>query len=352
MSDKTHYEILGVATDASNDDIRRAFRKIAAESHPDKNPGDPSAEQRFKRANEAHQVLSDPEKRSRYDAELHMRNFGGAPGQWGVDGFAGDFFRHFDDFFGTRAQRKQQRPRQDTRGMHLETKARITLEEAVFGCEHEVTLTRHDTCAGCNGSGAAGEPNITDCSHCNGTGQRVMRTGFVTYTSTCQECSGHGRTLQNPCSACKGSCRTKKEHTLKVTIPAGVDTGDTMRVPGQGDPCITGGQPGDLFVHIVVKPNAHFERVDGRHLVTHAEASYATLVLGGHIDVTLLDGTSHWVNVPPRSRPGSTIVFSGMGCTKYGSSAKGDLRVNMGVKMPDELTQEAEEVLRRFDELI
>ena len=174
--------------------------------------------------------------------------------------------------------------------------------------------------------------------------------GFVTYATTCQACSGAGRVLQNPCGICHGVAYTNKEHSINVNIPVGVDTGDTLRAPGQGTQ-VKKGKNGDLFVHVVVKPHARFKRVDGRHLMMHADVRIAMFVLGGSIDVTLLDGTKQGVVIPPRTLPGSTVIVSGMGCTKFGVTEKGDLRVVLGVDMPTEVSSEAETVLRQFDEL-
>lgn len=344
----THYDVLGLKENASQDEIKRAFRKKALELHPDKNPGDPTAEARFKEANEAFQTLSDDKKRRQYDASLHMSNFGGVDiGPFGMDT---DFMSRFEEIFGfgvsSRQPTDKTRQRRPKRGGDVVVDVILGLEEAVAGTEKEITYRCAVQCTDCAGRGATSE-RVVGCKHCNGTGRIQESHGSVRFVTTCLACAGAGSSMADACQTCRGSGSKQAERRLKVTVPPGVDSGDTMRVPNQGNAGVMGGPPGNLFVAVEVRPHERFER-HGRELLTSLAVDFTTMALGGTADVTLLDGTSHTLTVGPLTQPGTVIVAKGHGCPSVDTPRPGDLHVRLDVRVPRVLSDETKQ---KLDEL-
>src|SRR5215468_11817131 len=269
------YEILGLAKDASAEDIRKAYRQAALKNHPDRNPGDAEAEGRFKEATEAYQVLSDDDKRARYD------RFGHA-GLEGMPDAGGDIFSHFQDIFseffgGFGGQRRRGGP---ARGQDIRVQQRLTLKDAMLGCKREVPLRTPVACEECSGTGAKPGTKRKQCGTCGGMGQVSTSRGFVMFTQTCPECAGEGSVISHPCGTCKGVGAVEKQRKVMVTFPAGIDGGQRLRVPGQGMPGQQGGPPGDLYVDIELAPDDRFER-DGADLVTRVVVSFGEAAMGG-----------------------------------------------------------------------
>ncbi|APR75015.1 Chaperone protein DnaJ [Minicystis rosea] len=344
---RDYYEILGVAKDASADDIRKAYRQAALKNHPDRNPGDSAAEGRFKEATEAYQVLSDEDKRGRYD------RFGHA-GVEGAPDMGGDIFTHFQDifseFFGGfgGAQRRRGGP---ARGQDIRVQQRLSLKDAMLGCKREVVLRTPTACEECSGTGAKPGTKRKQCGTCGGVGQVSTSRGFVMFTQTCPECSGEGTVVKTPCPACKGAGAVEKTRKVNVTFPAGVDSGQRLRVPGQGMPGHQGGPAGDLYVDIEVAPDERFER-DGADLVTRAHVSFAEAAMGGTASVTLPDETEVTVEVPAGTQPGEVIGVKGKGMPRVDGRGRGTLQVVVQVDVPRTLSARAKELLRELGEEI
>ncbi|MFT3771151.1 MAG: molecular chaperone DnaJ [Minicystis sp.] len=341
---RDYYEILGVAKDASADDIRKAYRQAALKNHPDRNPGDSSAEARFKEATEAYQILSDEEKRGRYD------RFGHA-GVEGVPDMGGDIFSHFQDifseFFGGfgGAQRRRGGP---ARGQDIRVQQRLTLKDAMLGCKREVVLRTPTACEECSGTGAKPGTKRKQCGTCGGVGQVSTSRGFVMFTQTCPECSGEGTVVKTPCTACKGAGAVEKTRKVMVTFPAGVDSGQRLRVPGQGMPGHQGGPAGDLYVDIEVAPDERFER-DGADLITRAHVSFAEAAMGGAANVVLPDETEVTVEVPAGTQPGEVIGVKGKGMPRIDGRGRGTLQVVVQVDVPRALSAKAKDLLRELE---
>lgn len=348
----THYDVLGLKENASKDEIKRAFRKKALELHPDKNPGDPTAETRFKEANEAYQTLSDDKKRRQYDASLHMSNFGGIDsGPFGMDT---DFMSRFEEIFGfgvsSRQPSHKTHQRRSKRGSDIAVDVVLTLEEAVAGLERDVTYRCAVACVDCAGRGSKTD-RVVSCQQCGGSGRVQESHGSVRFVTTCLACSGVGSTMPDSCQTCNGSGHRQAERRLKVTIPPGVDSGDTMRVPNHGNAGTMGGPSGNLFVAVDVRPHERFER-HGRELLTSLAVDFTTMALGGTADVTLLDGTSHRLTVGPLTQPGTVVVARGQGCSTVDTARRGDLHVRLDVRVPTVLSDEARQKLEGLKGLV
>lgn len=347
-----YYELLGVSRDASPDEIKRAYRKLARELHPDTGHGDPEAEARFKDVVRAYEVLSDPEKRRRYDM------FGAE----GVDGAAtaadpfgfggvGDIFEAFfgTSPFGGRGRGSAGPPR----GADLEVVADLTFEQAVFGCQHAVTVKTAVPCPSCGASGAADGTQPVTCYECQGTGQvqRIRQSflGQMVTTSPCARCGGSGQVIATPCADCKGEGRRVEERTYTVDIPAGVDSGSTLRLSGRGAAGPRGGPNGDLYVHLRVAPHPRFER-EGADLTTTLRLPYTQAVLGTTITFETLDGTEQ-LEIPRGTQAGTVIRLRGRGVPHLERRARGDLLVTVEIDVPTELGEEEEAALRHLAEL-
>jgi molecular chaperone DnaJ len=341
---RDYYEVLGVAKDASADDIRKAYRQSALKNHPDRNPGDTEAEARFKEATEAYQVLSDEEKRARYD------RFGHA-GMEGMPDLGGDIFSHFQDifseFFGGfgGGQRRRGGP---ARGQDIRVQQRLTLKDAMTGCKREVSLRTPVACDECQGTGAKPGTKRKQCGTCGGMGQVSTSRGFVMFTQTCPECAGEGTVVKTPCTACKGAGHVEKQRKVMVTFPAGIDGGQRLRVPGQGMPGHQGGPAGDLYVDVELAPDERFER-DGADLVTRVSVSFIEASLGGSTNLALPDETEVTVDVPAGTQPGEVITMKGKGLPRLDGRGRGALQAVVQVEVPRHLSSKAKDLLRELD---
>ena len=345
---RDYYEVLGVAKDASDADIKKAYRQLAKQYHPDLHPGDTECEARFKEVAEAYAVLSDPDKRSKYDQFGHAA-FDPSMGGTGFD--FGDIFGDLGDIFGGMfGGGRQQRPNGPQRGENIRTGITITFEEAAFGCEKELAVTRIEECPDCKGTGCAKGTTAEVCPDCKGTGsvRTTQRTpfGMVQSSGPCQKCRGTGKIIHQPCPTCRGMGSVRRQHKLNVTIPAGIDDGQTVSVRGQGSAGANGGPAGDLLVFIIVRPHARFER-DGSNVVMEQEISYSQAVLGAEIEVPTLDGNVK-LNIPEGTQTGSVFRMKGKGIPFLRGGGRGDQYVSVKVAVPKNLTSSQKELLRQF----
>jgi molecular chaperone DnaJ len=348
---RDYYEVLGVARSATLDEIKKAYRSLAVKFHPDKNPGDAGAEERFKEASQAYAVLSDPEKRDRYDRFGHQgvgnQSFGGCdPNAFGdFADILGDLFG-FGDIFGGRQGRGRQGRR---RGHDLQYNLRISLDEAARGIERSIRVPRLEQCETCGGSGCKPGTTPEPCGTCGGNGQVMFRRGFVSVAQTCPTCSGAGRVNRDPCQPCNGRGRVEREATLQVNIPAGVDTGMRLRLAGEGEGGTLGGPSGDLFVVINVTPHDVFER-DGDDLHMELPVSVYQAMLGTKIEVTTIRSGPATIDVPAGSQPGDALRIHGAGMPAVNGRRTGDLHAHLRVVVPSKLSAEqrrlVEEVAR------
>jgi len=351
MSQKRdYYEILGLAKDASADDIRKAYRQAALKNHPDRNPGDAEAEGRFKEATEAYQILCDDEKRARYD------RFGHA-GLEGMQDAGGDIFSHFQDifseFFGGMGGQRSGRRGGPARGQDIRVQQRLTLKDAMVGCKREVPLRTPVACDECSGSGAKPGTKRKQCGTCGGVGQVSTSRGFVMFTQTCPECAGEGSVVKTPCTVCKGLGAVEKQRKVMVSFPAGIDAGQRLRVPGQGMPGHQGGPAGDLYVDVDLAPDERFER-DGADLVTRARISFAEAALGGSTEMELPDESQVTIDVPAGTQPGEVITLKGKGMPRLDGRGdgrgRGSLQVVMQVEVPRSPSPHAKELIRQLED--
>lgn len=354
MAKRDYYEILGLAKGASEEDIKKAYRKLAMKYHPDRNPDNKEAEERFKEIKEAYEILSDSQKRAAYDQYGHAGvdpnaagGFGGGFQSGGFGDFADAFGDIFGDIFGGR---NSGGPRSSVqRGADLRYDIEVTLNEAAKGCEKEIHVPRHETCGVCHGSGAkpGTEPEV--CKTCNGQGQVRVSQGFFSLQQTCPTCHGSGKIIKEPCSKCRGSGFEKKTHTLKVKIPAGVDDGIRIRLSGEGEAGVNGGPSGDLFVVPHIKHHEFFQR-DGMDLHCEMPISFATAALGGEVEVPTLDGMAN-MKIPSETQSGKIFRLRGKGIKSVHNDKKGDLLCHVVVETPVKLTDRQKELLREFDEI-
>ncbi len=349
---RDYYEVLGVDKNASQDDIKKAYRKKAKECHPDLHPNDKEAEVRFRELNEANEVLSDPDKRARYDqfGFNDPMNGGGGFDTSGFGGFGdmGGFSSIFDQLFGGAGMGSSRRANAPQQGNDLRYDLRITFEEAVFGCEKSFDFYRSELCDDCHGSGAKPGTSPTTCPTCKGAGQVRVQGGFMTTIRTCQTCGGTGKVIKDRCPKCGGTGRVKRKRTATVKVPAGIDNGQTIVMNGQGEPGLNGGPNGDLYIVITVKPHKLFRR-DGTNLYLDMPISFPTAALGGEIDIPTLKGAVKYT-VPEGTQNGTEFRLRGKGVPQVRSSFTGDLIVRVRVEVPTRLTDKQKELLRQFDE--
>jgi molecular chaperone DnaJ len=349
---RDYYEILGISRDASAQQIKRAYRQAAVRWHPDRNPDDEEAEARFKEAAEAYSVLSDSDKRARYDRFGHQGVSGAGfsgfdPSTFGdFADILGDFFGFGDIFGGARRRRTRAQA-----GADLRYELSLTLEEAAFGTKQTLQIPRLETCATCSGSGAAPGSQPVTCSACGGRGQVRFTQGFFTVARTCPQCRGEGRVNKDPCPDCEGAGRIEMLHKVEVDIPAGVDSGNRLRLAGEGEHGSHGGPTGDLYVDIVVEPHPAFER-RGADVVSTLSLHYAQAVLGATLEVETLHG-SESLRVPAGTSHGQELRLHGKGIPRLGRSGRGDhvVRVEIDVPRPKDLSEEQQELLHRLAEL-
>jgi len=351
---RDYYEVLGVARDADGATIKSAYRKLAIKHHPDRNPGDKEAEEYFKEAAEAYAVLSDGEKRARYDRFGHQGVGGAAGSPFGGGGFDpsafGDFADILGDLFGFGGARRRG-GRAPSRGADLRYDLTITFEEAAFGVEKTLKIPRLERCDECDGSGSAGDKAPEPCSACGGRGQVRFNQGFFTVARTCPQCHGEGTVISEPCDTCRGEGRVERARTIEVKIPAGVDMGARLRLQGEGEHGRHGGPPGDLYVVMRVQPHETFRR-EGPHVLSEIEVTYAQAVLGAAIEVETLHGTKT-VEVPPGTEPGQQFKLRGEGIQRIDGHGRGDHLVfaKLVIPRPSELDDERVELLRQLAEL-
>lgn len=348
MAKQDFYELLGVSREASGDDIKKAFRKLAMQCHPDRNPGDKHAEQRFKDINEAYDVLKDDQKRAAYDRFGHaaFENGGRGPGA-GDFGFSGGFADIFEEMFGSMMGGRGGHGGAN-RGNDLRYNLEITLEEAFRGRETQVRVPTLATCEACHGSGAEAGSRPTNCPTCRGTGRVRTQQGFFTMERTCPACHGAGKVIDNPCRACGGQGRVRKEKTLNVTIPPGVEDGTRIRLAGEGEAGLRGGANGDLYIFLAVKPHRLFQR-DGANVFCRVPISMPTAALGGSVEVPTIDGNRAKVAIPAGTQSGHQFRLKGKGMSVLRSHARGDMFVQVGVETPVHLTKRQQELLREFE---
>ncbi len=343
MNKKDYYEILGVPRDATEEEIKRAYRKLALKYHPDRNPGDKEAEEKFKEISEAYEVLSDPEKRRIYDTYGHegLQGRGYSTGFTDVEDIFDRFNDIFEEFFGFGFRtRRRQRPRQ---GRNIRYDLEITLEEAFTGCNKEVIIERLEVCPTCKGSGGIGKEV---CPDCGGMGQITRSHGFFHITTTCSRCKGEGYIISKPCFDCRGTGTVKVERRINIRIPAGVDTGSQLRIRGEGEPGEYGGPPGDLFIVIKVKKHEFFSRKDD-DLFCEIPISFIQAALGDKIKIQVFNEEVE-VEIPQGTQPGDVIRVPGKGMPSVRSGKRGDLFVKVNVKIPKELTKRQRELLEEF----
>ncbi|WP_413575139.1 molecular chaperone DnaJ [Bdellovibrio sp. HCB290] len=349
MAKRDFYEILGVAKGADQDTIKKAYRKLAMQFHPDKNPGDKEAEEKFKEAAGAYEVLSDQQKRAQYDRFGHDAFTGRGGGGGFTD--AEDIFSHFGDIFGDLfgggGQRQQRRNRNEPRrGADLRYVTEISLKDVITGLEKEVEFDTDENCKVCNGSGAEKGSHAETCHTCGGSGQVVRSQGFFAMASTCPTCHGQGTVVKNPCKPCKGKGRTSVHKKIRLNIPPGVDTGTRLRVATEGEGGYMGGQPGDLYVEIRVKPHNKFER-RGDDLIGEISVPYIQMLLGGEVEVPTVAGKAH-VEIPKGCENGDNVKLSGEGLPSLRGSRRGDIYYHVSVEFPDKLGKEEEKLLREI----
>ena len=348
---RDYYEVLGVSKNATDDEIKRAYRKKAKECHPDLHPDDKSAVERFKELNEANEVLSDPDKRARYDQfgfEDPMAGMGGGGGNpfGGFDfGGMGDIFDQlFNGGMGGRASRNQG----PVQGNDLRYELKITFEEAAKGCEKSFEIYRNELCDTCKGNGAKPGTSPVTCPNCNGTGQIRQSGGWMTTVRTCPACGGAGKVVREKCTACGGTGRMRRKRTVTVKVPAGIDNGQTIIMNGQGEPGLRGGPSGDLYIVVGVKPHKVFRR-EGYNLLLDFPVSFVTAALGGDVEVPTLSGPVKY-RIPEGTQPGTEFRIKGAGIQMLRSSGKGDLILRVRVEIPKRLNNKQKDLLRQFDE--
>ncbi|MBT9476651.1 molecular chaperone DnaJ [Polaromonas sp.] len=355
MSKKDYYDTLGVPKNASDEDIKKAYRKHAMKHHPDRNQGDGSkaAEEKFKEAKEAYEMLSDENKRAAYDQYGHAGvdpNMRGGPGTEGFGGFAEAFGDIFGDVFNGQRGGQQRGGRQVFRGGDLSYAMEITLEEAAHGKEAQIRVPSWDDCNSCHGSGAKPGTKVVTCTTCHGHGVVQMRQGFFSVQQTCPQCKGTGKLIPEPCISCHGVGKTKINKTLEVKIPAGIDDGMRIRSTGNGEPGTNGGPPGDLYIEIRIKKHDIFER-DGDDLHCPMPISFTTAALGGEIEVPTLAGKAA-IDIPEGTQAGKQFRLRGKGIKGVRSSYPGDLYCHITVETPVKLTEHQRKLLKELDESI
>ena len=351
MSEQDLYQTLGIEKNSSDADIKKAYRKLAMKYHPDRNPDDSAAEQKFKSIQKAYAVLSDKQKRAAYDQFGHagVNPQGGMGGGFNTgDAFNDIFGDVFGDIFG--GGRGQARRSSAQRGSDLRYQVNLTLEQAVFGDKINVEIPSYNQCDSCTGSGAKEGTSATRCIKCDGRGAVRVQQGFFTLQQTCPECRGSGETIKDPCTICSGSGRKRSNRTIAIKIPAGVDNADRIRLSGEGEAGIKGGPSGDLYVDVTIKKHDIFER-EGNHLICTIPISFGKAVLGGTVEVPTIDGAVN-LSIPSETQSGKTFRLKGKGIKSYRENFFGDLYCTVQVETPVSLTDEQKVILRQFDKSV
>ncbi len=362
---RDYYEILGVSKDAEGNVIKKSYRKLAVQFHPDKNPDDPGAEDKFKELGEAYEVLMDDDKRAAYDRYGHAALENGGMGSGGGAGFhdAADIFRSvfgggggggggpiFDDLFGGGGGGRSRDSSGRQRGSDLRYDLEITLEEAAKGIERELELEKAEACDKCEGKGSASDSGTKTCEMCGGHGQVISARGFFQVQQTCPTCNGSGQIIKDPCKKCGGEGRANKKTRIKIRIPAGIDSGTRLRTTGNGEAGVRGGPPGDLFVVVHVREHDVFAR-EGQDLYCEVPLAFSTAALGGSLDVPTLEGRSD-IKIPAGTQNDTVFRLRDKGMTHLNSSRKGDLHIRVQIDVPTKLNSDQKEKLDAFAESI
>ena len=352
MAKRDLYEVLGVNRDATEDELKKAYRKLAMKFHPDRNPDNKEAEEKFKEGKEAYEILTDANKRAAYDRYGHEGvnpSMGGGGGGQGFDGFADAFGDIFGDIFGGGGGGGGRGRSNVYRGADLRYNLEISLEEAARGAEKTIRIPAQEECEPCHGTGAKPGTQPKTCPTCGGAGQVRIQQGFFSIQQTCPKCHGSGRIIPEPCTSCGGAGRVKRQKTLEVKIPAGIDNGMRLRHGGQGEPGVNGGPAGDLYVEIHIKQHAVFQR-DGDDLHCEMPISFTTAALGGEIEIPTLDGAAN-IRIPAETQSAKVFRLRGKGIRNVRSHAPGDLMVHVIVETPVKLTDRQKELLREFGDI-
>ena len=355
---RDYYEVLGVSRGASEDEIKKAYKKMARKYHPDLNPGDKTAEEKFKEVNEAYEVLSDADKKARYDQYGHA----GVDPNFGAGGFGGGFDGSFDfgdlgDIFGSFfgggfGGGRRTNPNAPQRGESIRMSIAISFEEAAFGCEKAVTVERYETCDTCHGNGCAPGTSPEVCPDCHGTGtvqvRRQTPMGVFATSSPCPKCGGKGRIIHQPCKDCRGSGMVRKKKTIQASIPAGIDNGQTISIRGQGNAGKNGGPAGDLLITITVRPHELFRR-EGTSVLCEATITFTQAVLGAELEIPTIDGKVKYT-LPEGTQSGTTFRLKGKGIPSINGRGRGDQYVTVYIETPKNLNKEQKEALKKFAE--
>ena len=357
---RDYYEVLGVSRGASEDEIKKAYKKMARKYHPDLNPGDKTAEEKFKEVNEAYEVLSDADKKARYDQYGHA----GVDPNFGAGGFGGGFDGSFDfgdlgDIFGSFfgggfGGGRRTNPNAPQRGESIRMSIAISFEEAAFGCEKAVTVERYETCDTCHGNGCAPGTSPEVCPDCHGTGtvqvRRQTPMGVFATSSPCPKCGGKGRIIHQPCKDCRGSGMVRKKKTIQASIPAGIDNGQTISIRGQGNAGKNGGPAGDLLITITVRPHELFRR-EGTSVLCEAPITFTQAVLGAELEIPTIDGKVKY-DLPEGTQSGTTFRLKGKGIPERNGRGRGDQYVTVYIETPRNLNREQKEALKKFAESV
>jgi molecular chaperone DnaJ len=349
MAKSDYYETLGIGKDASADAIKKAYRKLAMEHHPDRNPGDKQAEQKFKELSEAYEVLKDDAKRAAYNRYGHAAFEHGGTNSSGFDfNFSSSFADVFDDLFGEFMGQRRGGGAASGRGADLRYNMEITLEEAFHGTRAKVRVPTMVVCDGCGGSGAEGGAQPVGCATCGGDGKVRAQQGFFTVERTCPTCQGTGRVIKDPCKSCRGNGRINREKTLSVNVPEGVEHGTRIRLAGEGEAGLRGAPSGDLYIFLSVKPHRFFQR-DGTNIYCRVPIPMTIATLGGAIEVPTVDGARARVNIPAGTQSGHQFRLKGKGMVPMRGASRGDMYIQSVVETPVNLTKKQRELLREFE---
>ncbi|MDR2105452.1 MAG: molecular chaperone DnaJ [Deferribacteraceae bacterium] len=342
-----YYQILGVEKTASEAEIKKAYRTLALKYHPDKNPGDKDAEDKFREVSAAYQVLSDPDKRSQYDRYGRVLDEGGFSDGFSATDLFEDLFGGFGSFFGgSSSKRRQDAP---MRGSSINIQRRISFEESIFGAEIEVKVKQKHLCTACNGTGAA-SGGISECPACAGRGMRMMRQGSFAIQTTCGNCGGTGKIVKERCSSCRGEGFVGVDKTLNINIPAGIENNMTIRAAGEGNAGLNGGGSGDLLVNIIVSPHKYYRR-EGNNLTAEMPIRFLDAILGREVVITLLDKTKETVKIKAGTQVGDNIILKGKGVPDVRGRGKGDLVLELKIMLPTQLTEEQRKMFLKLQKL-